>query len=217
MPSVKTITPILGDRYYHIFNRGSNKQNIFYSPENYVYFLHLMDQFLAGYVDFLAYCLLPNHFHLIIKTKEKLELAILDEVENRSFCRERFSKQIIDDVNVIGKIIVNRLKRMFITYSMAINKQENRVGNLFDPKYKRLMITDDNYLRYAIFYAHYNPEKHKLIDDFKSYRFSSYKALVGNSKIKMDREFVYELFGDKSSFINYHSVLHDEQEQVIME
>lgn len=217
MPSIKTTTPILGDRYYHIFNRGSNKQNIFYSPENYLYFLRLINQFLTGYAEFLAYCLLPNHFHLIIKTVEKINVCILDEQENRSLQKERFFKPIIEDENKIGKLVVGRLKRLFITYSMAINKQENRTGNLFDPKYKRLMITDDDYLRYVIFYTHFNPEKHGLLNDFRKYRYSSYKALTGNAQTKMNREAVYEIFGGKSSFINYHSAMHEEREKDILE
>jgi putative transposase len=217
MPSIKTITPILGDRYYHIFNRGSNRQNIFYSEENYLYFLRLWNLFLSGYVEFLAYCLLPNHFHFVIKTNEKIDVSVLNEQENRSLQKERFFSPIISDQSVIGKVIVNRLKRLFITYSMAINKQENRVGNLFDPKYKRLEISDDEYLKYAIFYAHYNPEKHHLINNFRNYKFSSYNALIGNSKTNISKEAVYDIFGDRTSFINYHSVMHDEKEQVIIE
>jgi hypothetical protein len=72
MPSVKTVTPILGGNYYHIFNRGTNRQNIFYLPKNYDYFLKLLKDFLSEYVHFLAYSLMPNHFHLVIKVKDEI-------------------------------------------------------------------------------------------------------------------------------------------------
>ena len=67
MPSIKTITPIIGGQYYHIFNRGINKQLIFFEERNYDYFLNLMKIFLVNYVDILGFCLLPNHFHLLLQ------------------------------------------------------------------------------------------------------------------------------------------------------
>nr|WP_319398398.1 hypothetical protein [uncultured Carboxylicivirga sp.] len=69
MPSIKTITPILPERYYHIFNRGANKKRIFYTSANYNYFLFLLKKFLLVHFDVLAYSLLPNHFHIIVYTK----------------------------------------------------------------------------------------------------------------------------------------------------
>ncbi len=74
MPAINIITPILGSNYYHIFNRGINRQNIFFSDRNYLYFLQLIDRFLSEYISILAYCLLPNHFHLIIKVNEKIAI-----------------------------------------------------------------------------------------------------------------------------------------------
>lgn len=165
MPSIKTITPILGGSYYHIFNRGSNRQNIFYTPGNYTYFLKLLNEFLGNYVHFLAYALLPNHFHLVIKVNDEISVEQTGNTGNRSLKEENGSfgsLSIIKDENEVGKAVVRQLKRLFITYAMAINKQENRVGNLFDPKYKRLEITNHEYLEYVVFYAHYNPEKHGL-------------------------------------------------------
>lgn len=216
MPSIKTLTPILGGNYYHIFNRGSNRQNIFFIPENYEYFLKLLNKFLGDYVHFLAYTLLPNHFHMVIKVKD--EITLKDE-GNRSFkkVKKENGSLLITDVGEIGKMTVGQFKRFFITYAMAINKQENRVGNLFDSKYKRLEITSQEYLQYAIFYVHYNPEKHATIKNFKEYRYSSFKALSGAAKTRIDRKLVMDIFEDKEGFLNYHDVLHEERSRVILE
>lgn len=100
---------------------------------------------------------------------------------------------------------------------MAINHQENRVGNLFDPKFKRLLIENQEYLEYAIFYTHFNPEKHGISEDFKKYRYSSFKAISETGKTSIDRDFVLDIFGGKKEFVNYHNVLHEELIDVILE
>lgn len=104
MPSIKTLTPILGGSYYHIFNRGSNRKNIFYTTENYNYFLKLLNNFLNQYVHFLAYALLPNHFHLVIKVKEEI---IKENLGNRSLKEENGSLSTINDEVEDGKQVVN--------------------------------------------------------------------------------------------------------------
>lgn len=201
MPSIKIITPISGGANYHIFNRGVNRQYVFFNPENYHFFLGLVDKYLDGYVQILAYCLLPNHFHLIIKVNDVLML----------------NNQEITNENEIGKFVVLQLRRMFIAYAMAVNIQEKRTGALFESKYKRLEIDSEEYLRYVIFYTHFNPEKHGLADDFRKYKYSSYHALVSVKKTKLNRNLVYEIFGTKWDFLNFHNFLHEEKESVKLE
>lgn len=211
MPSIKTITPILGGRYYHIFNRGINKQIIFFEDKNYIYFLNLMRKYLVGNVDILAFCLLPNHFHLVIKVKEEISL----NGEKDDISKEK-DVILLDEIKV-GDFVSNQLRRLFITYSMSINKQEKRTGNFFDRSFKRLEITKQDYLEYVIFYAHFNPEKHGYIPNFRNYKYSSYNAILAQSETNVCREFVLDLFGGENEFLNYHSVMHDEREAIILD
>lgn len=221
MPSIKTITPIVGGGYYHIFNRGSNRQNIFYSPANYAYFLKLLNKFLGNYVHFLAYALLPNHFQMVIKVNDEIPVDDagdrVGKLGNRALKKENGSSQVLKDEIEVGKTVTRQLKRLFITYAMAINKQEKRVGNLFDPKYKRLEITDHDYLEYAIFYTHCNPEKHGIIENFRDYRYSSYKAIVSLAQTSINRNLVAEIYGGMESFVDYHNGWHEERNNVILE
>ncbi|MEC3906373.1 transposase [Tamlana sp. 2201CG12-4] len=55
------------DHYYHIFNRGINSCITFRNEDNMSYFLKLMERHLVENIDIIAYCLLNNHFHLIVK------------------------------------------------------------------------------------------------------------------------------------------------------
>ena len=212
MPSIKTITPLLGGSYYHIFNRGINRQLLFFQERNYIYFLDLLKKYLLDYVDILAYCLLPNHFHLVIKVKDEIILAR----ERDSISEEKDGILMVDEAE-IGKIVSNQFRRLFIKFTMAINKQEARTGSLFDKNFKRLEITEQEYLQYVIFYVHYNPEKHGLTNDFKNFRFSSYLTFLSKQKTGISRNLVFELFDGKDVFLNYHNVIHEEREAVIIE
>ena len=57
---------------YHILNRGNEKQNIFFERENYLFFLRRLRHYIAKFdVILIAYCLMPNHFHLCAKETAK--------------------------------------------------------------------------------------------------------------------------------------------------
>ena len=55
---------------YHIYNRGNNSQPVFFEPENYNFFIGKIKHHLHPLVDILAYCLMPNHFHLLVSVPE---------------------------------------------------------------------------------------------------------------------------------------------------
>lgn len=205
MPSLNTITPILGDNYYHIFNRGNNKEYIFFTDANYNYFLSLYKKYVSPYCDTLAYCLIPNHFHLLIKIKG----SILLEADG-------VSQQLKDDEK-IGVIVSEKFRRLFISYSQAIKKQETIRGNLFSRPFKRLMIEDEEYLKYLAFYIHFNPVKHNISDDFKKYRYSSYTAIISNSETSLNKKLLLEIFGGREDFINYHNYYHEEKMEMMLE
>lgn len=210
MPSIKVITPLMAGRYYHIFNWGINRQTIFYSHRNYLFFLKLLDQYLSSYIDVLAYCLLPNHFHLVIKVREEITVGRRDSIFHKDGI-------LIKDEEGTGNYVSNQFRKFFISYSMAINKQENRTGSLFDKNFKRLEIENEEYLRYAVFYTHYNPQKHGYETDFKNYKFSSYKAILSAEETRVNRELVKDLFGGEHEFLEYHKFVQEEKEAIILE
>ena len=68
--------PLEENNYYHIYNRGHDGIDLFYQRRNYHYFLVKYDYYLSNYVDTYAYCLLPNHFHLLIRVKKKSDFVV---------------------------------------------------------------------------------------------------------------------------------------------
>lgn len=64
---------------FHVYNQGNNRQQVFFSPENYLFFLRKMREYVCPYADFLCYCLMPNHFHWLVHVRETvLEVAECD-------------------------------------------------------------------------------------------------------------------------------------------
>ena len=168
--------PLYKDHLYHVYNRGNGKEQIFFNEGNYDYFLRQYHKYTAELLDTFAYCLLSNHFHLLLRPK----------VNNPDLISEQFRK-------------------FFIAYSMAINKQEKRKGNLFQRAFKRKIIEDEKYFYSSVYYIHSNPVHHGIIKDLTTYRFSSFNSLIGNKETKLCRNEVLEWFGGKKNFIEFHT------------
>jgi len=73
-------------QYYHIYNRGNNRQDIFFERENYLFFLRLVRKYLLETLDVIAYCLMPNHYHLLIQLK-KAELSAAMQAFSLSYTK----------------------------------------------------------------------------------------------------------------------------------
>ncbi len=147
---------------------------------------------------------------------KKLQFNPFEKVRDSISLKKMESLELTNDEE-IGKFVSNQFRRLFITYTMAINKQENRTGSLFDKNFKRLEITENEYLLYVIFYTHYNPEKHGINNNFRNYKFSSYSAFCNNKTTKIDKDLVFYIYDGFDGFMNYHFVMHDEKDAVILE
>jgi putative transposase len=175
MSKIDYYIPLYKDNLYHIYNRGNGKENIFCSLENYLYFLRQYEKYIAELADTFAFCLLPNHFHLLIRIN----------CNNPDTVTEAFRK-------------------FFISYSMSFNKQEHRKGSLFQRGFKRKIIEDGKYFYSAVYYIHSNPVHHRITSDLTKYKFSSYSLLAGDKSTKLCRDEVIDWFGGRENFVNYH-------------
>ncbi|WP_445734544.1 transposase [Mariniflexile sp.] len=169
--------PLTEDSYYHFYNCGNNKENLFIDDENYSYFLKLTKKYLLDSCDILSYCLLKNHFHLLIRTKPNIET----------------------------KIISQSFSNLFNAHSKAINKKYGRSGSLFKDRFSRIKVDNEDYLKSLIIYIHTNPVHHNFTDNFKTYAHSSYKAFISDSQRLLQRDFVIKLFEDKENFRFVHN------------
>lgn len=161
MPAKNTVKQFIENGYYHIYNRGVEKRNIFLDKQDYAVFLNYLKKYLDPILgsdplwrrksltqetELLVFCLMPNHFHLLVKQKT---------------------------INGMTKL----MRAICTNYVMYFNTKYERVGGLFQGKYKAVLILDDIYLLHLSRYIHLNP--YIGSDPLSNYPYSSYNHYLG--------------------------------------
>lgn len=179
--------PLLPGQYYHIYNRGNNKENIFIEEKNYEYFLNLYWKHIPPVADTYAFCLLKNHFHLLVRIKDETDLT---------------GFQNLSGLN--PKKLHLPFSHLFNAYIKAINKSYNRTGSLFQKPFKRKLITNQAHLTQTVIYIHKNPQAHGFVDDFRDWKYSSYHFLIESQNTQLQQVEVLAWFGDQKRFEQDH-------------
>lgn len=192
--------------FFHIYNRGINSSQVFFSNENYTYFLRLYAKYMFDVFDTYAYCLLGNHYHFLIRVKTNSErLVILKrDFEFGLITREQYQEKSI------LKPAYHHFNVMQIAYTKAINKQFKRTGGLMERPFKRKPVEDSVYFLNLIAYIHQNPQKHGIVDNFEDWPWSSYGAYLKDSDTRLQKEIVFDWFGGKQDFLDFHQIEADE-------
>ncbi len=194
-----TKTSLEADYSYHIYNHAVGNELLFRTEENYSFFLKKLKKYLSPFVDIFAYCLIPNHFHLIIRVKSEREvLNVYQQIKN-----EKVGEKLTEEnFCFVPEIISLQFSHFFNSYAQAFNKENQRKGSLFSNRYKRIQIRNEEYLKRLIIYIHKNPVTHSLADKPNEWRFSSYNTINSEKESILIRSEVIELFDDLENF-NY--------------
>lgn len=201
--------------FFHLYNRGNSKQEIFLDEEDYkrfIKFLYLSnseknvrfrDDIIAKHIDAFdfdkgktlvnigAYVLMPNHFHLYILAPKPC-LGEEEEVES--------------ELNNVAKFML----KLCTSYSKYFNKKYGRTGKLFEDKFKSVHIVTETQAKYLFSYIHLNPikliqsdwkengirNKSEALKFLNDYKWSSYDYYQG---IKKDENKILNL----ENFVNY--------------
>ena len=151
---------------YHVYNPGNQQQKIFFQEKNYHFFINKIKKEILPIANLLAYCLMPNHYHLMLVVKDLPE----------------------SDLNKIPR----KIGTLQSSFTRAINIQENLTGSLFQQKAKAIEIisSDDyhdetDYLATCFHYIHQNPLKAGLVNKLEDWKFSSFNEFTGLRKIEL--------------------------------
>ena len=203
------IPPLTFGNFYHIYNRGNNRENIFLQERNYAYFLELWWKHISPIAETWAYCLLRNHFHAVVYIKKKEDLTGLrgDSADRDDHAYAvRFSPNTDGDLSGLNKIKPpsQYFSNFFNAYARGVNLATQRTGALFQRPFKRIGVDSTTYLMRLIVYIHQNPQKHQFTEDFREWNYSSYHELTSNRPTHLERNRVIQLFGSKEDFVRIH-------------
>ena len=163
---------------YHIFNHANGSENIFREEENYRFFLQQYAKYLGVVVDTYAYCLMPNHFHLLVGVKSEETL-----------------KSTFPKFETLEKLVSKQFSNFFSSYTQSFNKVYGRKGSLFMKNFKRTPILDERQWQENFLYIHLNPVKHGFVKDYQEWKWSSWHAYQNSSKpLQIEREYFLNFF-----------------------
>jgi putative transposase len=168
--------------YYHIYNRGNNKEVIFKTPDNYVHFLNLWKKYVQPVAETFCYNLLPNHFHFFVRIREQSQASHAASQ----------TSQVYKTCEVLPKPIEQHFSNLFNSYAKAINKRFNRTGSLFQERFRRKEINDTSYFTTIIGYIITNSAKHGFCSKANNYPYSAYPALLSFAPTLLLRNEVFD-------------------------
>jgi len=206
---------LLHDTYYHIHNRGVNGENLFVQERSYDLFLRLYERHLSPVTDLFAYCLLKNHFHLLLRVKSEDEIIKktlrvsfdTTPLVNQSNTSNQYSgspAKPLGSLNLGSRYVSDRFSNFFNAYAKTINKAYGRTGSLFQHPFGRVPITTDRQFWNVIAYIHQNPQKHGFVKDFRDWKYSSYGILLEDQPAPLHRAEVMKWFGTREDYQTLH-------------
>jgi len=134
--------------FYHIYNRGNNKEKIFFEGENYRFFPRKFTEYMPpNDVEIHSYCLMPNHYHFLIRLGDEFD----------------YSKA---------------MQHFGISFAKSMNTRYGRAGHLFQGRFGARLVHSSEYLLDLSRYIHLNPVAARLVKSAKDWEFSSYRDFL---------------------------------------
>ena len=172
---------------YHIYNQGNNRQKIFFNRDNYQFFLKKIGEHILPFADILAWCLMPNHFHLMIYVVDSEGFTSSEALTSRTES---------EDFTTTDKTLNDSIGVLLRYYTRAVNIQQKRTGSLFREGTKAVELgsieseklkyqkrnaniagiaqnLDEEQLQTCFGYIHKNPVKAGLAKQITDWEFSS--------------------------------------------
>lgn len=155
---------------YHITARGNRQEDIFEEDGDREKFLSILEEVCERFNCIChAYCLMSNHYHLIIETP---------------------------DAN-----LSKGMRQLNGVYTQSFNRAHNRVGHIFQGRYKAINVEKDSYLLELSRYIVLNPVRAEMVRTARDWRWSSYRAMIGqvNKPEFLETDWVLSAFSKRKS------------------
>jgi putative transposase len=214
---------LIPEATYHVYNRANGSESLFCCDENYNYFLRKFKEYISPIADTYCYCLMPNHFHFLIRIKAEKELIelFLNEKAEQRWLKDLQGFKNLEGLtaasnhtaiqNKLAKLISNRFSNFFNAYAKAFNKEHERLGSLFMHTFKRKRIDSATYRAQLVRYIHLNPVEGKLAHSISTWDYSSFNQIKTNNNTFINADEVIEWFSDVENFLQFHLQSNEEE------
>ena len=161
----------LPNQYYHIYNRGANRADIFRADKDYVFLLKQVKDRLEEFgISVIAYCLMSNHYHFILRQNGETKIS-------------------------------DFMKAVFFVYSSAFNTAYNRTGTLFEGPFRVTWVDKIEYALHLCRYIHRNPLDARMVVRQEQWHYWNYQEFIGMRKgTLVDMDFVNRNFASPKAY-----------------
>jgi REP element-mobilizing transposase RayT len=195
-------------KYFHLFNRGCNRDLIFFKDAHYRLLLRKIKENCQRFnLRVIAYCLMPNHYHLMVGA------PFAEPSESRG-------KGLMENGNLSSRLsegsyaISYFMQRVFSGYVQTVNLDMHRKGTLFESKYKSIYIDKEEYLLQLVRYIHVNPVLTGLCVNPENWDYSNCKEWLGlRNGTLFNREFYDSYF---QTYEQYREFLYSYKEEKLI-
>jgi REP element-mobilizing transposase RayT len=196
--------PLEHGNYYHIFNRGNNKETLFRNEGDYSHFLHLYKIYASPVINTFSWCLMRNHYHFCIRVKELNEIGFLDSrnrnAEDSTIKWQIFHQGDLDIKYAVKPKPLSMLQFLFDAYAKWYNYKYSRTGALFERGIEKKLVIEDKYLKNLILYINNNPVRHKICSAAENYKWSSVSEILSDQTSICDLGKIRNLFENVENF-----------------
>jgi REP element-mobilizing transposase RayT len=161
----------LPGNYYHVYNRGANRELIFRNESNYHFLLRRVKENMGKFqICVLAYCLMPNHYHFLLRQEGDPTISAF-------------------------------MQAVFNSYTKAFNNAHQRTGTLFEGPFRATFVDQCAYLLHLCRYIHRNPLEAGLAAHPAEWPFSNYLEWIDKRPGSLvDRDFIREHFSSPGGY-----------------
>lgn len=192
---------------YHIYNHANGDDDLFLNEEYFMIFLNRMSKYISPVADIMAYCLMPNHFHLVVKIKSDEEVKeVINKVYEKewSVMLEHIRREKMRILEKPDRFVRQRFSNFFNSYSKTYNNKLFRRGSVFLKNFKKKKVETDDYLTQLIFYVHSNPVSHRFRKKMEEWPWSSYHYYILEYEGFVKIDYILDHFGGIEEFLNFH-------------
>ena len=162
--------------YYHLYNKAVSGREMFVVDSDCVRFLEKFNSYFEPYLNLVAYCLIPNHFHFLVQVKELSDLT----TESLKKEKTKTSIKFLSGEGSYHDFLVDQFRRYMSSHSLYINKKHKLQGPLFLKKMKKVKVKSENKLFDLLCYIHHNPIHHGIVYEYDKWIYSSYNDYIQN-------------------------------------